>query len=94
MNITELEETLLDQIEKLSDDSIMENEPEKVQQMIERSKVMSDLTKSYMDIERHKLDVVKTVSEFGSYKQAEEYKDFLGVGLKKSKRLTDGRAEK
>lgn len=42
MKLDELENTLLDQIEKLNDDSLADD-PEKAQMMIEKSKVMSDL---------------------------------------------------
>ena len=42
MRIDELEKTLLDQIEKLNDDSLAED-VDKAKMMIEKSKVMSDL---------------------------------------------------
>lgn len=43
-NFKELEEALLDQIEKLNDDSIGED-PDATKAMVERSKAMSELTK-------------------------------------------------
>lgn len=50
MNIKELEATLLDQIEKLNDDSIAEDEAS-CRALIDRSNAMSDLTNSYIGIE-------------------------------------------
>lgn len=54
----ELENVLLDQIEKLNDDSIFEDK-EAVKNLIERSRAISDLTNSYIDIQRTKLDAQK-----------------------------------
>ncbi len=53
MRIKELEETLLDQIEKLNDDSILEDE-EKSEQLVKRSKAISDLTNSFVELNRMK----------------------------------------
>lgn len=47
--IKELEDTILDQIEKLNDDSIADD-PEAIQRMIERSKAMAQLTDSFVII--------------------------------------------
>ena len=53
-NIKELENALLDQIEKLNDDSIAEDE-EKAKTLIERSRAMSELADSYIGVCRMKL---------------------------------------
>ena len=73
MNIHELEETILDQIEKLNDDSIA-SDPEKAQSMIERSKAMAELTNAYIGVNRMKLDVVKELNKSGSL-----YEGYLGI---------------
>lgn len=73
MSIHELEEVLLDQIEKLSDDSIAEDE-EKAQQMIDRSKSIAELTNSFIGVQRVKLDVVKELNRGGTI-----YEKYLGI---------------
>ena len=75
MNIKELEATLLDQIEKLNDDSIADSE-ETCRALIERSNAMSDLTNSYIGIQRLKLDVVKTLENNGGL-----YEEYLGIDV-------------
>lgn len=83
----ELENVLLDQIEKLNDDSIFEDK-EAVKKLIERSKAISDLTNSYIDIQRTKLDAqklkidtVKIMHEtaIGIGKADEGVKKYLGI---------------
>ena len=74
-NIKELESVLLDQIEKLNDDSISEDE-EKAKILIERSKAISELTKSYVEVNRMKLDVVKELNKGGSL-----YEGYLGIDI-------------
>lgn len=83
----ELENVLLDQIEKLNDDSIFEDK-EAVKNLIERSKTISDLTNSYIDIQRTKLDAqklkidtVKIMHEtaIGIGKADEGVKKYLGI---------------
>lgn len=83
----ELENVLLDQIEKLNDDSIFEDK-EAVKKLIERSKVISDLTNSYINIQRTKLDAqklkidtVKIMHEtaIGIGKADEGVKKYLGI---------------
>ena len=71
--VHELEQTLLDQIEKLNQDDVM-SEPEKAQQMIERSKAMADLANAYIGINRMKLDVVKELNKGGTV-----YEKYLGI---------------
>lgn len=71
--IQELEHTILDQIEKLNDDSIADD-PEAIQRMIERSKAMAQLTDSFVNINRMKLDVVKELNKNGSL-----YESYLGI---------------
>ena len=71
--IKELEDTILDQIEKLNDDSIGDD-PEAIQRMIDRSKAIAQLTDSFVSINRMKLDVVKELNKNGSL-----YENYLGI---------------
>lgn len=71
--ILELEDTLLDQIEKLNDDSLMDNE-EDARILIGRSKAISDLANSYVEINRMKLDIVRELNSNGGL-----YKQYLGI---------------
>lgn len=71
--IKELEATLLDQIEKLNDDSIFEDS-EKAKILIDRSKAISELTQSFVEVNRMKLDVVKELNKGGNL-----YENYLGV---------------
>lgn len=71
--VTELENVLLDQIEKLNDDSIME-EPEKAKVLIDRSRAISELSKNLVDLQQLKLNVVKTVERNGGV-----YNKYLGI---------------
>ena len=56
MKIDELENTLLDQIEKLNDDSLSAD-PEAARLMIEKSKAMSELAGRVNDLNTLKLAV-------------------------------------
>ena len=56
--VKELENVLLNQIEKLNDDSIFDTE-EKAKLMFEKSRVISDLSQNFTDIQRLKLEVVR-----------------------------------
>ena len=71
--IKELEATLLDQIEKLNDDSIFED-ADNAKILIERSQAISDLTQSFVEVNRMKLDVVKELNKGGNL-----YENDLGV---------------
>lgn len=71
--IKELEDTILDQIEKLNDDSIADD-PEAIQRMIGRSQAIAQLTDSFVSINRMKLDVVKELNKNGSL-----YENYLGI---------------
>jgi uncharacterized protein YkvS len=71
--IAELENVLLDQIEKLNDDSIME-EPEKAKALIERSQAMSSLSKNIVEIQQLKLNVIKACEHNGGI-----YDKYLGI---------------
>ena len=71
--IHELERTILDQIEKLNDDSIADD-AEKAQRMIDRSRAIAELTNSFVGINRMKLDVVKELNKNGSL-----YEGYLGI---------------
>ena len=73
MKMDELENTLLDQIEKLNDDSLTEDE-QACRAMIEKSNAMSGLTNAYIGIQRLKLDVVKQLDKNGGL-----YEEYLGI---------------
>ena len=76
MKLDELEATLLDQIEKLNDDSLAED-VEKAQMMIEKSKAMSELAGRINDLNRLKLDVYKEANANGGV-----YEKMLGIDCK------------
>lgn len=76
MKLDELEATLLDQIEKLNDDSLAED-MEKAQMMIEKSKAMGDLAGRINDLNRLKLDVYKEANANGGV-----YEKMLGIDCK------------
>lgn len=73
VDITELEKVLLDQIEKLNDDSIME-QPEQAKMLIDRSNSISSLANSFMSIQKTKLDIVKELNKNGGL-----YESYLGI---------------
>lgn len=73
MRIDELEKTLLDQIEKLNDDSLAEDF-ENARIMIEKSKVMSDLAGRVNELNRLKFDFYKEANANGGI-----YEKFLGI---------------
>lgn len=76
MKMDELENALLDQIEKLNDDSLAEDK-ENAQIMIEKSKAMSDLAGRINDLNRLKLDVYKEANANGGV-----YEKILGIDYK------------
>ena len=71
--LQELENVLLDQIEKLNQDDIA-SDKEAAQVLIERSQAMSNLANSYISINRLKLDVVKELNNSGGL-----YENYLGI---------------
>lgn len=71
--LAELEEVLMDQIEKLNDDSIGEDK-EATRLMVERSKSIADLSKNLVEIQRLKLDCVHELGNNGGL-----YESFLGI---------------
>lgn len=71
--IFELESVLLDQIEKLNDDSIAED-VENAKIIIDKSKAISDLASNYTEVQRLKLDVVKHLENNGGL-----YEKYLGI---------------
>lgn len=73
MRIDELEKTLLDQIEKLNDDSLAEDF-DNARIMIEKSKVMSDLAGRVTELNRLKFDFYKEANSNGGI-----YEKFLGI---------------
>lgn len=74
--INELERVLLDQIEKLNDDSTAEDEGE-AKMMIEKSKAISDMAGKFTEIQRLKFEVVKHADNNGTL-----YTGFLGIAEK------------
>ena len=73
--IAELENVLLDQIEKLNDDSIADNK-EEVEKIIGRSKAISDLASNYINIQQLKISAVLAVEKTGGMPAYEKY---LGI---------------
>ena len=73
MSIQELEEVILDQVEKLNQDDVNED-AEKAKQMIERSNSIAELTHAFVDVQRIKLDVVKELNRGGTL-----YEKYLGI---------------
>ena len=71
--LKELEEMLLDQVEKLNDDSIADD-LEATQKLIDRSKAMEGLADQIVEINRLKLDVVKEMNSNGGL-----YENYLGI---------------
>ena len=71
--LQELENVLLDQIEKLNQDDIA-SDKEAAQVLIERSQAMSTLANSYISINRLKLDVVKELNNSGGL-----YENYFGI---------------
>lgn len=80
MKIDELENVLLDQIEKLNDDSIG-GDADKVREMIERSNAIAGLANNVMQICNFKLQAVK---EFGH--NGDMYAGYLGLEEKAGKK--------
>ena len=74
--LEEMERTLLDQIEKLNDDSIA-SDPEQARLMIDRSKAIGGLAQQVTEINRLKFDVYKEANANGGI-----YEKFLGIELK------------
>lgn len=73
LKLSELETVLMDQIEKLNDDSIGED-MDATRLIVERSKGISELTKNVIEIQRLKLDFVKECSDNGGL-----YEKYLGI---------------
>lgn len=71
--LRELEDTLLDQIEKLNQDDICADK-EAAEVLIQRSEAMSKLCDSYVAVNRLKLDVVKELNNNGTL-----YERYLGI---------------
>lgn len=72
--IQELENVLLDQIEKLSDDSLFENK-ESANVVLEKSKAISFLSSNFVELQQLKLNIVKTVSN----SRNKSFNNFLGI---------------
>ena len=79
--IEELEKTLLDQIEKLNQDDVMVSDKDN-EQLIARSKAMSELTNSYIEIQKTKIDAQRV--KIDAVKVAMDscglgYENYLGI---------------
>lgn len=87
MKIEELEATLLDQIEKLNQDDVMVSDKDN-EQLIARSKVMSELTNSYIEIQKTKIDAQRVKIEAVKIVQDAcglGYENYLGIEADKKK---------
>lgn len=73
MKLNELENVLLDQIEKLNDDTIADDE-KLTRMLVERSQAISNLSANVMNLNRLKLDVVKHAEVNGGL-----YDSYLGI---------------
>lgn len=73
MKMQELEDVLMDQIEKLNDDTILDK-PEEAKLLIERSKEITGLANSVIEINRTKLEIVKELNRGGNL-----YEKYLGI---------------
>lgn len=73
MKLNELENVLLDQIEKLNDDTIADDE-KLTRMLVERSQAISNLSANVMNLNRLKLDVVKHAELNGGV-----YDSYLGL---------------
>ena len=71
--LSELEKTLLDQIEKLNDDTI-ESSPEQVQALIARSEAMSNLATQVVNLQQLKIEAVKVMDRANG-----DYAKYLGI---------------
>lgn len=73
MLIDEMERVLLDQIEKLNDDSLAKD-PELARAMIEKSRAMGELAGRITEMNRLKLDVYREANANGGI-----YEKLLGI---------------
>lgn len=73
--IKELETVLLDQIEKLNDDSIGEDK-EAINNIVSRSKAISDLANNYIAIQGLKIQAVNVIEKTQS---GTDYYKYLGI---------------
>lgn len=69
----ELENVLLNQIELLNDESIL-TDKESATIAIEKSKAISDLTENFTELQKVKLDIVKTAIKENGF-----YDKYLGI---------------
>lgn len=72
----QIEEALINQIQALNDDSLYEGEEglAKSKEACERTKAMSIATSKFCEIQKTKLDIVKTAENSGQI-----YDKFLGI---------------
>lgn len=73
MKVQELEDIILEQVKKLGSE-MAEDNPEKLNAILEKSRCISELADSYVEINRMKLDVVKELNNGGTL-----YERYLGI---------------
>ena len=79
--IQELENLLLDQIEKLNQDDVL-NKPDELQGLLDRSRAITELTGSLLDIQRTKIDAQRVrieVVRVAKDQQGLGYEKYLGI---------------
>ena len=77
----ELEDIILEQIEKLNQDDIMST-PEELKNLLDRSKAISELTDSLINIQRTKIDAQRVRIEavrVAKDQQGLGYEKYLGI---------------
>ena len=79
--VSELENVILDQIEKLNQDDVMAK-PKEAELLISRSKVISDLSNNFIEIQKPKLDAQRIKIEAVKVAQDAKglgYENYLGI---------------
>ncbi len=79
--VSELENVILDQIEKLNQDDVMAK-PKEAELLISRSKVISDLSNNFIEIQKTKLDAQRIKIEAVKVAQDAKglgYENYLGI---------------
>ena len=79
-NLTDLNNYLFEEIERLNDDETLKNE-EDFNKEIKRAKTISCLAQQVVGIANSEINAIKTLNEYGIEK--EDIPDMLKIGLKK-----------
>mgnify|MGYP007101837787 CR=1 FL=1 len=90
--IQELENLLLDQIEKLNQDDVL-NKPDELQGLLDRSKAITELTDSLLDVQRLKIDTQRVKIEavkVAKDQQGLGYDKYLGISADSNDTLRIG----